>query len=68
VANVVREALSEQLAPIADQLERLTERLAFLEEEVSRRARAEGPAGAAGAPSPTSLEAVRTRVRRRRGL
>ena len=52
VAEVVREALSEQLAPLA-------ERLAAFEEKVSRPTRPEPPAA-------SPVEAVRTRLRRRR--
>ena len=54
MAEVVREALSEQLAP-------LTERLAALEEKVSRPTRPEPPAA-------SPVEAVRTRLRLRRGF
>jgi hypothetical protein len=74
VAKVVREALSEQLAPMAERIDRLAERLASLEEAVGRPTRPEPepePAGdvvGAPAPAPTSVEAVRTRLRRRRGL
>ena len=70
VAKVVREALSEQLAPLAERIDRLTERLAALEEAVGRRTRPEPePAGdVVGAPAPTLVEAVRTRLRRRRGI
>ncbi len=54
VAEVVRAALSEQLAP-------LTERLAAVEEKVNRPT---GPAPPAASP----VEAVRTRLRLRRGF
>jgi hypothetical protein len=54
VAEVVREALSEQLAPLA-------ERLTAVEEKVSRPTRPEPPVG-------SPVEAVRTRLRLRRGF
>ena len=54
VAEVVREALREQLAPLA-------ERLAAVEEQVSRPTRPEPPAA-------SPVAAVRTRLRLRRGF
>ncbi len=62
VADAVREALGERLVPLA-------ERLSSLEEMASRQTRPEPePAGEAVPAAATSVEAVRARLRRRRGL
>ena len=66
VAEVVREALSEPLTSIADRIDRLTARLASLEERVRRTPQPEAPREEAAAPSP--IEAMQARMRRRRGL
>ena len=66
VAAVVRGILTEQLLTIADQIARLTARLASLEERVKRTPQPEPPHEEAAAPSP--IKAMQARMRRRRGL
>jgi hypothetical protein len=72
VTEAVQELLGRQLLPLLETLNGLAGRLASLEEAVGRQTRPEpGPAGeVAGAapPAPTSVEVVRARLRRRRGL
>jgi hypothetical protein len=69
VAEAVREALDERLAPMAERIDRLAERLGSLEEMASWQARPEPePAGEAVPAAATPVEAVRARLRRRRGL
>jgi hypothetical protein len=69
VAEAVREALGEQLAPLAERIDRLAERLGSLEEMAGRQTRPEPePAGEAVPAASTSVDAVRARLRRRRGL
>jgi hypothetical protein len=69
VTEAVREALGEQLAPLAERIDRLAERLGSLEEMAGRQTRPEPePAGEAVPAASTSVDAVRARLRRRRGL
>ena len=69
VTEAVREALGEQLAPLAERIDRLAERPGSLEEMAGRQTRPEPePAGEAVPAASTSVEAVRARLRRRRGL
>ena len=69
VAEAVRETLGEQLAPLAERIDRLAERLGSLEEMAGRQTRPEPePAGEAVPAASTSVDAVRARLRRRRGL
>ena len=61
--------LGEQLAPRAERIDRLAERLGSLEEMAGRQTRPEPePAGEAVPAASTSVDAVRARLRRRRGL
>jgi hypothetical protein len=76
VAEAVRGLLDERLAPLVETLKGLAGRLASLEEAVGRQARPEqepadevaGGVTSTSAPTPTSVEAVRARLHRRRRL